>query len=96
MTTGAPMQTQESHLIRRLELRLRTIQERHNFNPKYGARQISNCDDRTVLRAYAQFALILELIRDLGLDIPVPYDPCGLDPLGTLHDTTARTAGGAQ
>jgi hypothetical protein len=66
-------------VVEYLAKRIGTLQARHNFNPQLGAAQVA---DHPVLgKAYARFSELVRLVRNFEPELPIPYDPTGLDPL---------------
>ena len=55
---------------------LKVIQKKHNFDPNDGVGQIVNCPDKLV--DYKIFSELIKLVKDCGLSVEIPYDPCGL------------------
>lgn len=59
--------------------RLRTIQRRYNFDARRGRAQLgAQPRDHGLVEAYGEFKCLVK-VADF-LQIPVPYDPAGVDP----------------
>lgn len=69
--------------IEYVQQRLRTIQERHNFNPEIGVEQARA--HPALIPAFARFDELRQLVERLELDVPILYDPAGLDPVSRQH-----------
>lgn len=70
--------------------RLCSIQSRHNFDRRLGARQIAKVEDRNIRDDYIRFETYIEIANKAGLDVNIPHDPSGLDPLAHLEVRKAR------
>lgn len=59
-----------------IESRLKSIQQKYNFNPEVGAEQINS--DMKI--EYGAFKELVTIIEQAKLDVIIPYDPAGHSP----------------
>jgi hypothetical protein len=65
-----------------IKKKLKQVQQRNNFDPSIGAEQIRGLSEG-IQRDFGRFVLLLELIKELKLDIEIPFSPDGISPGST-------------